>query len=35
MGAQAAAAYSAARHNPGALWNVDGIVEWLVVSPAS
>ena len=33
VGAQAAAVYVAARDNPDALWNVDGIVQWLVVSP--
>lgn len=32
-GAQAGAAYLAALGNPGAVWNVGGTVQWLVVEP--
>ncbi|RVW02425.1 hypothetical protein EF834_12665 [Rhodococcus spongiicola] len=32
-GEQASAVYLAALDNPDALWNVDGIVRWLVVDP--
>ncbi|MFE4502708.1 hypothetical protein ACFRFQ_22890 [Rhodococcus sp. NPDC056743] len=32
-GDQAVATYAAALHNPSALWNVGGTVQWLVVDP--
>ncbi|MGG7104626.1 MULTISPECIES: hypothetical protein [Rhodococcus] len=34
-GTQATAVYLAARENPEALWNVGGIVRWLIVTPVS